>query len=68
MKHDFKLGDVVECVNSEGWEDFVKGGVYKVTSVWKPHPFFGPHSPGFDLDGCHVACDFADDFKLVRRA
>lgn len=65
MKHDFKLGDSVMCVNAEGWASFEEGGVYKVTDVWKVHPLFGPHSPGFDLDGIHVAAAFVDDFKLV---
>lgn len=65
MSHNFKLGDSVVCVNSEGWLHFKEGNVYKVTSVWEPHPAFGGFSPGFDLDGHHVASCFAEDFKLA---
>lgn len=54
----FKVGDQVECVNSEGWSNFDQGVTYAVTGVWK-------YGSGVDINKRPVSSDFFSDFKLV---
>lgn len=56
---EFKVGDRLECLNGDGWEHFVEGGVYECTRVW-------PRGGGVDISGRPVGSMHFRDFRLAE--
>lgn len=56
---NWRDGDLIECVNDEGWETFHVGGIYKFTRWGK--------GGGFDADVTEVADQFVADFRFHSR-